>query len=52
MGLDEVFEDGPYEGEQLEDVIEDHPFYIEQLVDDNYPFDDEVYELLTKKGIL
>lgn len=51
MELDDIFDDGPFAGEMLEDVIEDHRWYIEQLVQENFVFSDEAYELMSRKGI-
>jgi len=53
MGLDDVLDFGRYQGKQIEDVIEDHPDWIVWAIDrDVISFDDEVLELITKKGII
>ena len=53
MGLDDLFDFGKHEGEQLEDVIADHPGYIAWLVENEVvTFDNETLETLTKKGIV
>lgn len=51
MGLDNIFTFGKHEGKQLEDVIEDYPGYIGWWADHDFDFDEEVLELLTKRGI-
>ena len=51
MDLDDIFTEGPYTGEQLEDVIEDQLWYVEQLVNDNVEFSDAAYALLKRKGV-
>lgn len=52
MGLDSIFTFGKHIGQQLEDVIEDDPSYIAWLANDEFEFDEEVLELLTKKKII
>ena len=52
MGLDDVFKFGKHKDDQLEDVIGDDPDYIEWCCDnDVVDFDEEVMELISKKGI-
>ncbi len=50
-GLEYIFTFGKHEGQQLEDVIEDDPDYIGWLARDEFDFDDEVLELIGKRGI-
>ena len=52
MSLEDEFKFGAHQDEQLEDVIEDDPDYIAWLVrDEVVDFDEEVLELISKKGI-
>lgn len=53
MELEDIFTFGKHKGCELEDVIEDDPKYIEWLVsNDVVSFSEEVYELLSKKGVV
>lgn len=52
LTLEDNFPFGKHKGQQVEDVIEDDPGYIAWVVEnDVMTFDDETYELITKKGI-
>lgn len=53
LGLDDEFTFGKHRERQVEDVIEDDPSYIAWLVEnDKVEFDEEVLELITRKGIV
>lgn len=52
MGLDDIFTFGKHNQEQLADVIEDDPDYVAWLAGEDFDFDEEVLELLTKKRII
>lgn len=52
LSLDDIFTFGKHKSHQVEDVIEDDPMYIRWLVEaDVVTFDEEVMQLLSKKGI-
>lgn len=53
MSLEDEFDFGRHEGDQLEDVIHDDPSYIEWLIQEGVVgFDEEACELITKRGII
>jgi hypothetical protein len=52
MGLDDVFMFGKHDGLTVEEVIEDDPYYICWCChNDVVEFDEEVHEMISKKGI-
>jgi len=52
LTLESIFTFGKNKGKQVEDVIEDDPNYIAWLVEEDIvEFDDEIYELIEKRGI-
>jgi len=53
LALESILSFGKHKGKQIEDLIEDFPGYIKWMVENEVrDFDEEVMELLAKKGII